>query len=68
MLDEEDEREVIRQLKANPPKVIVYVDIPIDGKEGRRLSKYTPLIYGHLVENYAFEEMIGMFQILLPKV
>ena len=68
MLSEEDEWEIIKQLQLNPPKVIIFVDIPIDGKDSRRLAKYTPLIYRHLVENYVLEVMIGMFQILLPKV
>ena len=68
MLNEEDERVVIKQLRADPPKLIVFVDIPIDGKEDRRLARYTPLIYSYILENYAFEEMIGMFQILLPRV
>jgi hypothetical protein len=67
MLDAADEKKVIEQLQANPPKVIVYVDIPIDGKEDRRLANYTPLIYSYLVKKYMFKEMIGMFQILLPK-
>ena len=68
MLNEEEEREVIRQLRANPPKVIVFVDIPIDGKEDRRLARYAPLVYSYIMKNYTLEEMIGMFQILLPKV
>ena len=67
MLDEEEEIEIIEQLKAKPPKVIVYVDIPIDGKEDRRLSRYAPLIFSYIIENYRLEERIGMFQILLPK-
>ncbi len=67
MLNEKDEKKVIEQLQASPPKVIVFVDIPIDGKEDRRLANYTPLIYSYLAKNYIFEEMIGMFQILLPK-
>ena len=67
MLDAADEKKVIGQLQASPPKVIVFVDIPIDGKEDRRLANYTPLIYSHLSKNYMFKEMIGMFQILLPK-
>ena len=67
MLNEEDEKKVIGQLQASPPKVIVFVDIPIDGKEDRRLANYAPLIYNYLVKNYIFKEMIGMFQILLPK-
>ena len=68
MLNEEDERKVIGQLQENPPKIIVFVDIPIDGKEDRRLANYTPLIYSYLVKNYELEEVIGMFQILLPKL
>ena len=67
MLDEKDEKKVIGQLQASPPKVIVFVDIPIDGKEDRRLANYTPLIHSYLAKNYEFKEMIGMFQILLPK-
>ena len=65
---EEDERAVIKQLRADPPKVVVFVDIPIDGKEDRRLARYASLIYSYLVENYALEEKIGMFQILLPQM
>ena len=68
MLDAADEKKVIEQLQASPPKVIIFVDIPIDGKEDRRLANYTPLIYSHLSKNYMFKEMIGMFQILLPKI
>ena len=67
MLNKKDEKKVIGQLQASPPKVIVFVDIPIDGKEDRRLANYTPLIYSYLAKNYEFKEMIGMFQILLPK-
>ena len=68
MLDDVEEKEVIRQLQKNPPKVIVFVDIPIDGKEDRRLARYAPLVYSYIMKNYTLEEMIGMFQILLPKV
>ena len=68
MLDQEDEGEVIRQLEANPPKVIIFVNIPIDGREDRRLARYAPLIYKFIFKNYALEEMIGMFQILLPQM
>ena len=67
MLDEDKELEMIKTLKVKPPKVVIYVDIAIDGKEGRRLKNYAPHIYKYLVENYAFQEMIGLFQILLPK-
>jgi hypothetical protein len=67
MLNEKKEKKVIEQLQASPPKVIVFVDIPIDGKEDRRLANYAPLIYSYLAKNYILKEMIGMFQILLPK-
>ncbi len=67
MLDEEKELKIVETLKSKPPKVVVYVDIAIDGKEERRLKNYAPHIYKFLVDNYAFKEMIGLFQILLPK-
>jgi hypothetical protein len=67
MLDEEKELEMVETLKANPPKVVIYVDIAIDGNEKRRLKNYAPHIYKYLVENYAFQEIIGLFQILLTK-
>ncbi|MFT4579299.1 MAG: hypothetical protein ACI9UO_002133 [Nitrospinales bacterium] len=67
MLDEDKELEMVETLKATPPKVVIYVDIAIDGNEQRRLKNYAPHIYEYLVKNYAFQEMIGLFQILLPK-
>jgi hypothetical protein len=67
MLDEDKELEMVKTLKAKPPKVVIYVDIAIDGNEERRLKNYAPHIYKYLVKNYAFQEMIGLFQILLPK-
>jgi hypothetical protein len=67
MLDEDKELEMVETLKAKPPKVVIYVDIAIDGNEERRLKNYAPHIYKYLVENYAFQEIIGLFQILLPK-
>ena len=67
MLDEDKELEMVETLKAKPPKVVIYVDIAIDGNEERRLKNYAPHIYKYLVENYAFQEIIGLFQVLLPK-
>lgn len=67
MLDEDKELEVVEILKKNSPKVVVYVDIAIDGKEERRLKNYAPHLYKFLVENYGVQERIGLFQILLPK-
>ena len=67
MLDEDKELQMVETLKAKPPKVVIYVDIAIDGNEERRLKNYAPHIYKYLVQNYAFQEMIGLFQILLPK-
>jgi hypothetical protein len=68
MLDEDKELEMVETLKEKPPKVVIYVDIAIDGNEERRLKNYAPHLYKYLVENYAFHEMIGLFQILLPKI
>ena len=66
MLTTEEEKRMVEQLKGNLPKMIIYVDIPIDGKEDRRLVNYAPKLYEFLIENYRFDEMIGLFQILLP--
>ncbi len=67
MLDETAQTQVVRQLQQAQPQLIVYVDIPIDGKEERRLSNYAPVLFRFIADNYRFEEMIGLFQILLPK-
>ncbi len=67
MLDENMELEMVETLKAEPPKIVIYIDIAIDGKEERRLKNYAPHVYKYLVENYWFKEIIGLFQILLPK-
>ena len=67
MLSEDEELRMVDALKDNLPKVVVYVDIAIDGKEERRLKNYAPHIYKFLVDRYGFQEMIGLFQILLPK-
>lgn len=67
MLTVEEEKKMVAGLKNHRPKMIIFVDIPIDGKEERRLANYAPLLYGFLIENYQFDEMIGLFQILLPR-
>lgn len=67
MLTAEEEKKMVEGLMIHRPKMVIYVDIPIDGKEERRLANYAPLLYAFLVENYQFDEIIGLFQILLPK-
>lgn len=67
MLEEGKEKELVTTLTNRPPKVVIYVDIAIDGKEERRLSHYAPHLHSFLVEHYGFQETIGFFQILLPK-
>ena len=67
MLEEKKERALVKFLKYRLPKIVIYVDIAIDGKEERRLSRYAPHLYKFLVEHYSFQEMVGFFQILLPK-
>ena len=67
MLDKDKELEMVETLKAKLPRVVIYVDIAIDGKEERRLKNYAPYLYAFLVDHYSFQEMIGLFQILLPK-
>ena len=67
MLSEDEELKMVKTLMDNLPKVVVYVDIAIDGKDERRLKNYAPHLYKFLVEHYVFQEMVGLFQILLPK-
>jgi hypothetical protein len=67
MLEEKKERALVKLLKNQLPKIVIYVDIAIDGKDERRLSHYSPHLYEFLVEHYSFHEMVGFFQILLPK-
>ncbi len=67
MLDKDKELKMVETLKIKLPRVVVYVDIAIDGKEERRLKNYAPYLYKFLVDHYGFQEMIGLFQILLPK-
>lgn len=67
MLEEAKEKELVEILKNRPPKIVVYVDIAIDGKDERRLSRYAPHLHSFLLEYYALQETVGFFQILLPK-
>ena len=67
MLSENEELKMVDTLRDNLPKLVVYIDIAIDGKDERRLKNYAPHLYKFLVDSYGFQEMIGLFQILLPK-
>lgn len=67
MLTAEEEKKMVAELKNYPPKMVVFVDIPIDGKEERRLENYAPHLYAFLLKNYQYDEIIGLFQILLPR-
>ncbi len=67
MLTQEEEKKMVAGLRTHRPRMVVFVDIPIDGKEERRLENYAPLLYAFLLENYQFDESIGLFQILLPR-
>ena len=67
MLSENEELKMVDTLRENLPKLVVYVDIAIDGKDERRLKNYAPHLYKFLVDRYGFQEMVGLFQILLPK-
>lgn len=68
MLDKEHQEKVVSQLEAKMPKLIVYADIAIDGKEDRRFSNYAPIIFKFIAENYRLIESFGFFNVLIPKV
>ncbi|PIQ97850.1 MAG: hypothetical protein COV67_02075 [Nitrospinae bacterium CG11_big_fil_rev_8_21_14_0_20_56_8] len=67
MLDEAEQKRVVEKLQANKPKLIIYIDIPIDGKEERRFYNYAPIVFRFIADNYLFDEYVGYFQILLPR-
>ena len=63
----DEEQKIVNQLKRNIPKLIIYADIAIDGKEERRLSNYAPKVFEFILENYTLEKKVGPFQILKLK-
>ena len=67
MLEEAKEKELVETLNNKPPKLVIFVDIAIDGKDERRLINYAPHLYKFLLDRYGFQEKVGFFQILLPK-
>lgn len=66
MLDEKEENKLVEQLKGDLPKIIVYVDIAIDGKDERRLINYVPKLIGFIAERYRLLETVGFFNVLVP--
>ena len=66
MLDEE--QRIVDQLKNNVPKLIIYADIAIDGKEERRLSNYAPKVFEFVLNNYELKKIVGPFQILKKRI
>lgn len=67
MMNNEKETKLVAQLQANSPKMIIYVDIAIDGKEERRLSNYAPRLFKFIADHYRAMEVVGFFQLLVPK-
>lgn len=59
------EQKIIDQLYKNIPKLVIYSDIAIDGKEERRLSNYAPKVFQFIKNNYKLAKIIGPFQILI---
>ncbi len=58
------EQKIIDQLRKNIPKLIIYSDIAIDGKEERRLSNYAPKLFEFITNNYQLTKIAGPFQLL----
>ncbi|MBI4389051.1 MAG: glycosyltransferase family 39 protein [Nitrospinae bacterium] len=66
MLDEKEENKLVEQLQRDLPKIIVYVDIAIDGKDERRLINYAPQLTGFIAGRYRALETVGFFNVLVP--
>jgi hypothetical protein len=67
MLDEKAQEDVVRQLKVRLPRLLIYSDIPIDGKEERRFSRYAPVLFQFLQTHYQLWETVGLFQVMIPQ-
>ncbi len=67
MLNESQQKDVIKQIKNNPPKLVILSNLPIDGKESRRFSNYASVVHQFLINNYSIYEKIGLFDLYLPK-
>ena len=66
MLDESGRREVVRQMTVRMPRLVILADIPIDGREERRLRNYAPEIDHFVRQYYRFLGQAGFFQIWIP--
>ncbi len=66
MLNESQQKDVIKQIQKNPPKLVILSNLPIDGKESRRFSNYASVVYQYLINNYSIYEKIGLFDLYLP--
>jgi len=67
MLDDAAQQNVVDQLRARPPAVVILADFPIDGREERRFSRYAPVIHRFIRDHYALYDTIGLFEVLLPR-
>lgn len=60
--DNADEAELLKQLGADPPALVVFVDIEIDNNPQRRLENYAPLLMRWLFEYYEYSGSVAYFQ------
>jgi hypothetical protein len=61
---DEEQKKVVRELLARPPKYIIYGEIAIDGREERRFSNYAKTIETHIRKNYDEKMKVSYFKVL----
>jgi hypothetical protein len=57
-----DEQQLVSRLDVVRPPLIIIVDIPIDGREERRLAGYAPNLVNWVVTRYRYSGRVGYFQ------
>ncbi len=55
---------VLEELQRNPPQLIIYSEIAIDGREDRRLRNYAKNLHRFIYENYVFKYAFEEYWVL----
>ncbi len=63
----QDEKNLVSRLDVAAPPLIIVVDIPIDGREERRLVGYAPNLVDWIISRYRYSGRVGYFKMWSKK-
>jgi len=66
-IDDVNREWYISNFRKKMPDSIIFIDIPIDGREDRRLKNYAPHFFDVMIDRYLFSTEIGPFSLYLKK-